>query len=391
MAVTKLSLYNDALLLVGQRKLSSDTEDVPVRYSLDQAYDDPPAASYCLELTKPKFSLLTAKLASPSAPTNHGFGNEYNFPSDYISLHSVFAEEELEQPIHRYLIEKQTIACEVATNIWLRYVSNAQVLTVWTPTFANVVVAYLAKSIAPRWAPQKLMPLEELFVQRVEVAVKLEGIKEETPRPAKSTATLSNTWRKVYNKAFFSLGLNQIISNTDDSDRRAKADVCVGLGLVETVLEDVGWTFAITSQEMNYDPSLEPDWGYNRVFAKPSDMHRLDGVFSDSFFRTPLKDYTDEGDNWFCGIDVIYVQYVKTSFLTNPDSWPQYFLNVVAEYMAVEIGTILEGDMENARLRLEACKREARSTDAMRGPPQMIKQGRWAGSRLTNRSYSGRP
>ena len=577
MAVTKLSLYNDALLLVGERLLSSDTEDVPSRYSLDAAYADPAAYDYCLELVKPKFSLLTAKLTSPATPTNHGLAYEYSFPSDYVSFSSAFSEATLQNPIERYIIEKQTIACDFATNIWLRYVSNNQALTVWTPAFTNVVAAYLAKQIASRWAPQKLHSLEELFLSRVNAAIQLEGIKELpnrplvstftltsdylnvyngaltllgkqhifsdadeseervdmdavinggavnylyelakprfaletnkltsssvstehgldnvftlptdylsfcevhsdelmdepisrylleartiaceystiylrfvsssatsdawTPafkqllsayladqvknrfvesteiradirneyeirlqflmqhegfkevhaRPSRSTATLDDTWRKVYNKAFFILGLDEIVSNDDDSLRRSKADVCVGMGLVNTVLEDVGWKFGVVSNEITYNPSLEPGWGYKRVYAKPTDMHRLDGIFHDALFRTPLKDYEDEGDYWYCGLDKIYVKYISTSFLTSPSSWPQYLTNLVAAQMALDIGPKLAPDMmDNARDRMERYEREAQSTDAMSGPPQMIKAGGWVRAKS---SYSRR-
>ena len=117
MAVTQLSLYNDALLLCGERALSSTTEDVPRRYELDSAYSDPDAIDYCLELTKPKFSLLTAKLTTPTTSTEHGLAYTYAFPSDYISVHSVFGDAELDVPIQRHIIEDQSISCDVATNI----------------------------------------------------------------------------------------------------------------------------------------------------------------------------------------------------------------------------------------------------------------------------------
>jgi|TARA_Y100000310_G_scaffold125416_1_gene124162 hypothetical protein len=584
MAVTKLSLYNDALLLVGERALSIATEDVPVRYDLDRAYDDPAAANYCLELAKPKFAMLVGKLTAGVAATNHLLAQTYAFPADYIAYVESYDTGELDEVIHRYIIEDRTLYCDVATNIWVRYITNGIALANWTPLFANIVSAYLAKAIAPRVAPQKVALLEELFASRVKVAVEFEGVKETLPRrppsstftltsdyqnvyngalnllgkpqiistnddseirvaldtvidsgavnylyevvkpmfaletnkltssstssnhdfdnvftlpsdylaicelhadplmdepinqyliegrtlackystiylrfisssPATSdwtpgfkqllsaymadqikarfvedadlrkeiygtfqgrlkyllskegfkeshpranrtTATLDDTWRKLYNKAFFILGLDEIVSNDDDSDRRAKADSAIGQGLVETVLEDVGWSFAITSQEVDYDSSLEPAWGHHRVFAKPSDMHRFDGIFQDSFFRTPLKDYADEGDNWYCGLDKVYIQYVKTSFLTAPSSWPQYFTNYVAGRLAIEIGPVLGGDMENAWERLERYDREAQSTDAMQSPPQFIKQGQWAAARTTNRrpgSYNQRP
>jgi len=394
MAVTKLSLYNAALLLVGERRLATDTDDVPNRYELDTAYADPDAAAYCLELTKPKFALLTAQLSNPVVPANHSLSSEYTFPIDYVSFHSVFADNSLDQQIQRYIIEDRTIACSNPINIWLRYVTSSRDLTSWTPAFANVVSAYLAKQIAPRVAPQKLISLEELFLSRVNAAVELEGVKEVEERPRAATATLSVGWRKIYNKAFFILGLNEIISNTDDSLRRIKADVIVGMGLVETVLEDLGWTFGLTSQKLDYDPSLEPEWGYERVFTKPLDMHRINGVFQDDFFRHPLKNYQDEGDKLYCSFDSIFIQYVKTSFITNVDDWPQYFTNVVACDLAVLLAPGMAPHLLNhAIVERERFNSEAMSTDAMSGPPQVIRTGSWINARGTGRngSYNQRP
>ena len=55
MAVTKLSLYNDTLQLLGERRLASDTEDREPRYDLDSLYDNG-AVDYCLEVVKPRLT-----------------------------------------------------------------------------------------------------------------------------------------------------------------------------------------------------------------------------------------------------------------------------------------------------------------------------------------------
>ena len=48
MTISKLSLYNNALLLVGQRPLITDTDDTETRLRLDTVYDQD-ANDYCLE------------------------------------------------------------------------------------------------------------------------------------------------------------------------------------------------------------------------------------------------------------------------------------------------------------------------------------------------------
>jgi hypothetical protein len=49
-AISKLGIYNDALRILGERKLSSISEDRPPRYRLDDIYDFG-AIEYCLEVS----------------------------------------------------------------------------------------------------------------------------------------------------------------------------------------------------------------------------------------------------------------------------------------------------------------------------------------------------
>jgi hypothetical protein len=388
-------VYNGALNLLGKPHIISTNDDSEIRVALDSVIDSG-AINYLYELAKPKFALESVKLTSSAASDEHDLDNVFTLPADYLAICELHADPLLDEPINRYIIEGRTLACNYST-IYLRYVSSDLTTSDWTPAFRQVLSAYLADQLRNRFVEDKDMraDIHTEYEVRLKTITAREGYKEPDKRATRSTATLSNTWRKVYNKAFFILGLDEIVSNDDDSIRRAKADVVIGMGLVNTVLEDVGWTFGVSSSELTYDPSLEPDWGHNRVFAKPTDMHRLDGIFSDSFFRSPLKDYEDEGDYWYCGLDTIYVKYIKTSFLTDPDLWPQYFSNLIAAHLAFDIGSSLKGDMENARERLDRYQSEAMSTDAMSGPPQLIKEGGWARSRRSGHrragSYDGRP
>ena len=197
MATTKLTLYNGALLLCGLRKLSSDTENQPRRHDLDRVYDDPSAASIFLELVKPKFALLTAKLASPTTPTNYDYSSEYTQPSGYVEFFELYGDGSLDQRVERYVIEGDKIACDVPTNVWLRYITDTKALTAWTPMFTNVVIAYLAKEIAPRLAKSKVLMLEKKFLSRIEAAISLEGAKEADTKPTKAVATLTTDCPKI--------------------------------------------------------------------------------------------------------------------------------------------------------------------------------------------------
>lgn len=289
----------------------------------------------------------------------------------------------------------------VHSTIYLRYVQNAAATSVWTPAFKQLVSAYLADQnkhllIRPTEvtrdpqdpyrtstdASDKHAAIRAEYEHRLEVAVEVEGFKEPARRSSRSTSTLTDTWRRLYNNALQILGVEELSRSSDTADRRSKLDVALDSGAVEAALEDIGWQFAVTTSKITHNASLDPDWGHQKVYDKPADLHHLDGVYEDEFLRVPLKDYSDEGDYWYGDLDAIWVQYVKTSYLTAIDLWPQYFEDRVAAELAVRAGaSIPDANMDNALRVLQQRGAASRNTDAMISPPQRIHPGSWVTSR----------
>lgn len=393
MAIDKLTLYNNALLLLGQRKLSSLTEDRTPRHDLDLVWDLG-ADDYCLEIVKPVFSRLTDKLTSSSTSTEHDLDNVFTLPSDYVTVVGVYSDAVLDQPVSRYIIEDDTLACNHAT-IYLRYVSNGRALANWSPSFARVVAAYLAREVCIKISPERYEEIQSIYVDRVEIAKTLEDEKE-PDRSSKPTVSLSNDWRHIYNDALMILGLDEITANDDDSNRRSKIDRVVDAGVVEDLLEDTGWTFALKSTKLQYDSSLEPSWGYDYVFGKPTDLHRIDGLFQDEYMYSPLKYYRDEGSYFFADVQEMYLQYLSSDWLATPSDWPTFFKRLVAARLAQDVAPSLrsEGaDPEYAMTVYEERKRSAEANDAMSSPPRKLAPGNWTQARYNpyRRGNRGRP
>lgn len=394
--VDKLAVYNHALLLLGQRRLSSLTEDREVRYLLDGAYDLG-APEACLEAVQPLFATTTAKLSTPATSSVHDLDSVHTLPSGYLTLvknrkddrdRGVYSDAKLDEPVSRFIIDGNTLACEFST-IYVRYISSTLTLTDWTPSFVNVVAAYLAREISVKVAPDEHERLSGWFTDRVETAIQLD--EEREPRRNNApTVSLTNDWRLIYNDALLILGLDEITSNSDDSNRRTKLDRTLDSRLVESVLEDTGWTFGLESTKSQYDPSLEPGWGYTRVHQKNPSIHRLNGMYQDEYMRVPLKFYKDEGDYFYCDLDTIYVEYVSTSWLTTPGAWPASFARLIAARMAKDAAMSLrEEGADPSMAEMEYSKRlkSAKSNDAISAPPRVIASGNWVKSRWrgTNR------
>jgi hypothetical protein len=386
MAASKLSLYNTALLILGERRLESLYENREPRRVLDEFYAAG-AIDYCLELAKPQFALKTAALTSPAASSAHALDYVYTFPTDMVTTldkklgGSFFSDAALEVPVNRYLIESRTVATEVATTLYARYICNSRAMSDWTPSFERVVSAYLAFMCAPRINPTKQGIAESRFKDALETAVLTDGVRASDLSPfAKTVGTLTDAFRLLYNRALSIVGLPPLLSALDDSAARTELDRAITQKAVDTILDVVGWNFACVTTKLTYDNTYTATWGFTYRHVVPAAMSRIDQIAADEFFRVPI-DYRHEGGYFYSEHQYLYVSYVSTTWLTTPSTWPIYFWNFVAAELAKRVAHLPGANGENAEILYEQYKSEAFSTDAQRNPPQRISGGSWTGSR----------
>jgi hypothetical protein len=393
MAQTKLGLYNDALLLLGQRALSSDTEAREPRYDLDNLYDNG-GVDYCLEMGKPRYAAKIALVTgiTPTAVTSYAF--QVDLPdADFLALDGLFADGKLEQRIQKFYREGDYILTDFE-NVYVRYIVDFATsgLTNMTPSFGRVVSAYFAREMSVKMDPDSYDSIDGELTNRLTILDKIETGNEPDVQGLLPTV-LTIPWMKIYNDALLILGVDAIASISDDSIRKNKLDLARDAKIVESVLEDNGWGFGSQSDQIFFDPGIEPAWGYQYACQKPADLHRMDGVYSDEFFRNPIREYIDEDGYIFSSHQTIYIEYVSTSFLTDPALWPAYFGRMVAGRMAVDAGKAImkhhpEADLESAANQYINRRKEAMSTDAINSPPKIIGQGSW--SRTRRDLHSGR-
>lgn len=301
----KLDLYNDALLLLGQRQLASLTEDREPRHRLDGAYSRA-AINYCLELVRPNFASKTATLDSPGAGTT--FTSTHSMPADYVTMVMPYSDQKLDQEINRYIIEGNSLKCDYDT-VYLRYIAEEDDINNWTPAFFRVVAAYLATQTCSRLSPDDQDAIKAEYLQRLASAQDIEQAKTPKPRSSATSVTMSDSWRRIYNDALQIMGLDEITSNSDDSNRRTKLDKALDAGIVADLLEDTGWQFGFQSVKIQHDPSVNPAWGHQYAIPKPIDLHRLDGLYTDEHMSHTLIHYEDHSGYWFTGCDTLYCRY----------------------------------------------------------------------------------
>jgi hypothetical protein len=395
MALDKLGIYNDALMLLGERRLSTISDAREPRYGMDAIWDLG-AVDYCLSVVRPKFAIATSKITSSTTDTDHGYTNVFSLPANFLSVVEVYADSALDQPISRRFIDSTKICVNYST-IYLRYnadntfaIPSGTDFTVLSPEFVRVLTAYMAREYAMRVSPDDVDKIESLYISRVKDAMEIDKQNEPDRRPQAATGTLTTEWLKIYNDALLILGIEKIKSGTDDSFARSVLDQAVDSGVVAAALSDIGWQFGITSAQSDYNPSYTMPWGYQYGHDYPADMHILNGIYIDENFTSPLKLYQTEAGVFYCDYQTVYVQYVSTDYLTAPASWPISFKRYVAAQMAKDSVGLLKADPNRVEMVFKQRRHEAKSVDAQQSPPRIIMPGSWVRSRLHSHDGSRR-
>lgn len=385
MAISRLSLYNNALILLGERQLTSEYENRPARKVLDEIYGQE-AVGACLELARPKFAQVTAKLATPASSSVHGFDYVYDLPADFLCIvqdprmpaggGEVYTDDVLQNRVERYLLEGETIATEIATNVYIRYVSNLITMSQWTPTFADLVSAYLARVGANRIAPDKYERAEAAFKDRLGGVLELEWGKEVKPRPLKAIVTIDAHWLKVYNGALQLLGQPLITGTTDQSPARIAIDYLLNADFsgVFPCIERTRPRFAMNTVTLS-SSTPGSGHGYTNVFSLPADYLNIIDLHSDSTLDQKLNRYFIDGGTIATNYASAYLRYLQNDAATS--LWSQGFLRYVCAYIANELktefargesGAEREATRKNITLALEERYNYVWETEAVKEP-----------------------
>jgi hypothetical protein len=190
----------------------------------------------------------------------------------------------------------------------------------------------------------------------------------------------------LYNDALLECGERFLSSLTENREPRRLLDQVWASNGVKYILERGQWNFATRSQQIDYDSSINPGFGYTRAFDQPSDYCCTRAVCSDEYFREPLIRHVDEGGYWYSDLDTIYVRYVSDdpAYGMNLNKWPETFREVVAVHFASKIILKLSNS-ETELVRLEK-KRDhmlkvAKNSSAQKEPTQFPPMGAWTRSR----------
>jgi hypothetical protein len=142
----KLTIYNEALSHLQERRLASLSVARSTRRTLDLHWDG--AKAFCLERKFWNFIFRTVMIdASTQVAPAFGFSHGFQIPNDWIRTHRISASEALNPPLLRYSEEAGYWYADV-TPIYVRYNSSDMAygndLSLWPQSFADYVAFQLA-------------------------------------------------------------------------------------------------------------------------------------------------------------------------------------------------------------------------------------------------------
>lgn len=150
MPATRLSIYNGALTLIGERMLLNTSENREPRRLLDAVWDDS-LIDYVLKQAMWRFATRSVQVDySPSVEPKFGYRRAFDQPTDLLRTVAICSDPYFGEPLFRFQTEARFWFCGFDT-IYVRYISNDVTyggdLSLWPVDFSKYVSAYMATQV----------------------------------------------------------------------------------------------------------------------------------------------------------------------------------------------------------------------------------------------------
>jgi hypothetical protein len=205
----------------------------------------------------------------------------------------------------------------------------------------------------------------------------------------------------VFNGALRLLKERKLDTLTDDEFKRYELDAEYD-ATIAYMLEKGLWNFAMRTVTIDEDVSVDPAFGFNYAFEKPSDWVRTWKVSANPrlFPVMGAGEYIHEGAYWSANVTPIYVSYVSNgaSYGLDLTAWPASFIRAVEFELALRVAPTITSftskgrgsDMETLTFAAKRELRKAQGKDAIDQAPTERPPGRLTMSRRGNNIVASR-
>jgi len=199
---------------------------------------------------------------------------------------------------------------------------------------------------------------------------------------------------QLFNGALRELGERPLASLTEAREPRRALDAVYDAALLQC-LQKAQWKFAVRTVELTPETDIEPAYGYQNAYARPTDWTRTTKICQDPYQKVPLLEYHLEAAYLYAECDPIYWSYVSNDagYGLNLADYPANYTLFVETWLATLIVSRITDD-ENKEIKLHKLMKrrltEASSVDAMEAPTEFPPMGSWVRSRLGTGTYRDR-
>lgn len=157
-------------------------------------------------------------------------------------------------------------------------------------------------------------------------------------------------------------------------------------GVVEEAFNSGDWNFAKKTAALDLNDAVTPSAGWQYAFDYPNDWMRTIAVNGAPEFRTPFRDYLDEGGYMHANLETLYLRYISSARSADDQisHWPTMFWRYVALKLAFDTcGRLTSGDTLEQKIekRMMLALRQAKSVDARNENNKVIAPGSWLRAR----------
>lgn len=199
--VSKLGLYNGALVSLGNERVTDTGEDIKAARELTAVYDQ--VVSECLSAGSWNFAMETIKAtADTGVEPAFGYTEVFAKPSDWIRTFAVSEDEYFTNPLIHYYDDSTFWSADVSP-LYFRYVSNdtglGLDLTRWTPKFTRFVELELADRVCLTISQNNSLK-EDIGKQRDKArkeALNQDAMNEATPKFRPTSSWTQARWGRT--------------------------------------------------------------------------------------------------------------------------------------------------------------------------------------------------
>lgn len=409
---TQLTLFNDALSLLGLPSLVSVTDANEHARVLVKLWDQ--ARRYCLEQARWRFAerqaTLTVASGQVSSEPAYALLYAYAKPSDFVTLNAIASDLTFDTPVDDLHERGGYWYTDTPTNIHIQYVSNhadfGYDLSLWPENFVQFFTRHLALRAAPRIAPHILsaqsqgegQPPAALLKAEMDEALARARQYDTVEGPSVFLPGGVTSQLSIFNNAMWLLRGRSLVKVTDAGEA-ARTLLMLWNRTVDYCLAQGHWKFAEDQTKLDTPSVVEvPTYGLQYAFDKPDNFIRINEISADEYFQSPIFEIHDRGDYIYTDIKPIYLRFVSKASTKGYDltRWPETFTLYVTLQLATMASSYLAPELKQELIMLPdniglgEAKRNALAKDAVEGPTKFLPQGDWAQSRSGRHINRGR-